>query len=360
MVVRRISLRDFRNYARAELALGDALTVVHGPNGAGKTNLLEGIYFSLTARSCRTSNERELVRSGEKVTRVVAEVGGDGGAHTLEVGFSPTEKEKRVRVDGAPLERGGAPPPRPVVCVFLPDRLELVKGAPASRRSHLDQVVAAMWPARGETRTAYSRALAQRNALLTRVRAGASRPDLLDPWDAELARHGAQLMADRARVVAAIAPPFAARAAELGLPEPVELRYAPRSKAADADGLRRELVERRSADLDRGFTTHGPHRDDLALLHGTRPLRTLGSQGQQRVGLLALPLAERDVLGARGRPPLMLLDDVMSELDATRRERLSELVRPGGQALLTTPALDPVPGASASHLPVPAGPARPH
>jgi DNA replication and repair protein RecF len=181
MVVRSISLRDFRNYARAELELADGLTVVHGPNGAGKTNLLEAIYFSLTARSCRTSNERELVRSGESVTRVVAEVAADDGTHSLEVGFSPAEKEKRVRVDGAPLERGGAPPPRPLVCVFLPDRLELVKGAPASRRAHLDQVVAAMWPARGETRTTYSRTLAQRNALLARVRSGASRADLLDP-----------------------------------------------------------------------------------------------------------------------------------------------------------------------------------
>src|SRR3954451_14654931 len=346
MVVRSISLRDFRNYPRAELTLADGLTVVHGPNGAGKTNLLEAIYFSLTARSCRTSNERELVRSGEAVTRVVTEVLGDDGSHTLEVGFSPGEKEKLVKVDGAPLERGGAPPPRPLVCVFLPDRLELVKGAPAARRAHLDQVVAALWPARPETRGAYSRALAQRNALIARVRAGASRADLLDPWDAELARHGAQLMADRARAVATVAPAFAARAAELGLPEPVELRYAPRSKATDAEGLRGELLERRAADLERGFTTHGPHRDDDALLHGGRPLRTLGSQGQQRVGLLSLLFAERDVLGARCRAPLMLLDDVMSELDATRRELLADLVRAGGQALITTTDVDHVPGAT--------------
>jgi DNA replication and repair protein RecF len=352
VVVRSVSLRDFRNYERAELELGDGLNVVHGPNGAGKTNLLEAIYFALTARSCRTSNEREVVRSGEPVARVVAEVGGDDVSHTLEVGFSPAQKEKLVKVDGAPLDRSAAPPPRPLVCVFLPDRLELVKGAPASRRSHLDQVVAALWPARAETRTAYSRALAQRNALVARVRAGASRADLLDAWDAELARHGAQLMADRARAVSSIAPVFSARAAELGLPDPVEVRYAPRSKAADAAGLRAELIERRGADLERGFTTHGPHRDDLALLHGGRPLRTLGSQGQQRVGLLALLFAERDVLGARGRPPLMLLDDVMSELDSTRRERLADLVRAGGQALITTTDVDHVPGASGADVTV--------
>src|SRR5919107_5233620 len=212
MVVTRISLRDFRNYERAELELGPGLNVVYGPNGAGKTNLLEAVYFSLTGRSCRTSNEREVVRSGEQVTRVVAGVAGeDGSSHTLEVGFAPSEKEKRVRGDGAVLERGGAPPPRPLVCVFLPDRLELVKGAPASRRSHLDQVVTALWPARAETRSAYSRALAQRNALLARVRAGASAPDSIAPWDAELARHGAELMSDRSEAVALLGPAFEER-----------------------------------------------------------------------------------------------------------------------------------------------------
>src|SRR4051812_25163044 len=162
--------------------------------------MLEAPYFAPTARSCRTSNERELVRSGEKVTRVVAEVSGDDAAHALEVGFAPGE-EKRVRIDGAALERGAPPPPRPLACVFLPERLELVKGAPASRRGHLDQLVAALWPARSETRAAYSRALAQRNALIGRIRSGQSRPSQLDAWDAELARHGAELIADRSRAV---------------------------------------------------------------------------------------------------------------------------------------------------------------
>jgi DNA replication and repair protein RecF len=345
MLVTHLSLRDFRNYTRADLELGPGLNVVCGPNGAGKTNLLEGLYFGLTARSCRTSNEREVVRSGTSVTRVEAQVSGTDRSHSLEVGFAPGE-EKRVKVDGAPLERGSAAPPRPLACVFLPERLELVKGAPASRRGHLDQVVAALWPARSETRSAYGRALAQRNALISRIRAGLSREGQIDAWDAELARHGAELIADRSRAVSSIAPHFARRAADLGLPEAVELRYLPRSKTTDADGLRRELNERRSADVERGFTQHGPHRDDLALLHAGRPLRTLGSQGQQRVGLLALLFAERDVLGARKRPPLMLLDDVMSELDATRRERLAELLRAGGQALVTTTDVEHVPGAA--------------
>ncbi|MFL5825999.1 MAG: DNA replication/repair protein RecF, partial [Thermoleophilaceae bacterium] len=230
----------------------------------------------------------------------------------------------------------------------LPDRLDLVKGAPAGRRGHLDQFVAALWPARGDARRAYGRALAQRNAVLARVRAGGARPALLDPWDAEHARHGEQLMEHRAAAVAAIAPMFAGRAEELGLPEPAELRYAPRS----AGDLRAELLERRASDLERGFTQHGPHRDDVALAHGGRPLRTLGSQGQQRLALLALLFAERDALVEQGRPPLMLLDDVMSELDEARRLRLADLVRSGGQALITTTEAAHVPGADAPDVTV--------
>src|SRR5688500_3578747 len=130
MVVRNVALRDFRNYERAEVALGEGLTVVCGPNGAGKTNLLEAIYFGCTGRSCRTSNEREVVRFGEKVARVSVETEGDDGRHLVEVGFE-TGEGKRLRVDGAAVERLSGVEARPLVAVFLPDRLELVKGAPA-------------------------------------------------------------------------------------------------------------------------------------------------------------------------------------------------------------------------------------
>ena len=344
MRVTSLTVRDFRNYERARLDLNQGLTVFAGPNGAGKTNLLEAIYFGLTGRSCRTSNERELPRFGQPAARVEVEVEADDGAHKLEVGLAPGA-EKKMLVDGAPVERIASVPVRPLVGVFLPDRLELVKGAPASRRAHLDQLVTALWPARADGRSAYSRALAQRNALVARIRGGGARAELLDTWDAELARHGIQLMHDRAEALRLVEPAFTARAADLGLPEPCVLRYLPRSKADDADGLVEELRERRQSDIDSGFTQHGPHRDDLALIHGDRPLRTLGSQGQQRAGLLALLFAERDALVERERPSLMLLDDVMSELDATRRARLAELVRAGGQTVITTTDADHVPGA---------------
>jgi DNA replication and repair protein RecF len=230
--------------------------------------------------------------------------------------------------------------------VFLPDRLELVLGAPALRRSHLDQVVAALWPSRAATRRAYSAALAQRNALLAGIRAGRASRASLPAWDAELSRHGMALMADRAATVERLAPRFAEHAAGLGLEGRVELGYRPRSKAADAEGLATELAERVDGDLERGFTGHGPHRDDLAFKREGRELRAYGSRGQQRLGLLSLLLAEREELAAeRGAAPLLLLDDVMSELDATRRERLTTLLRRGGQAVITTTELAHVPGA---------------
>ncbi|NLT05303.1 MAG: DNA replication and repair protein RecF [Solirubrobacterales bacterium] len=337
--------RDFRNYERFDVELAEHLTVVVGPNGAGKTNLLEAIYFGCTGRSPRTSSERDLVRRGAPAARVeVTSVDDEGTRHTLEAGLQPGEP-KRLRIDGSPVENLWSTPLRPLVSVFLPDRLDLVKGAPAGRRAHLDQLVAALWPARSETRQAYSRALAQRNALLGRIRAGGAGPATLDAWDAELARHGAELIANRREAVDALAPHFASRAADLGLPLAAEVAYRPRSRAADAAELAAELAERRAGDVERGFTVHGPHRDDLRLLHGGEALRDLGSQGQQRVGLLALLFGERDLLAQRrDRPPLMLLDDVMSELDADRRALLSALLREGGQGVLTATEREHVPG----------------
>src|SRR3954447_652331 len=240
--VTRLRLRDFRSYASAELAVGPGLTVIHGLNGAGKTNLLEGLYFGLTSRSCRTTNEREVVRFGESAARVEVEVSDDDGLHELAVGFQPGEA-KRLRADGAPVERLTGVAARPLVSVFLPDRLELVKGAPALRRAHLDQVVAAAWPSRAATRRAYTQALAQRNALLSRVRAGRASRSSLPAWDAELPRHGIVLRDDRAAATDLVRDRFAALAGELGLVGAATVAYRPRSSAATADELVAELAE---------------------------------------------------------------------------------------------------------------------
>jgi DNA replication and repair protein RecF len=341
----RLSLRDFRSYEQAELRLGAGLTVISGRNGVGKTNLLEGVYFACTGRSCRTANEREVVRFGAPLTRLELHTESATGPHVIAVGFQPGET-KRLSVDGASVERLTDVADRPLVSVFLPDRLDLVLGAPALRRGHLDQVVAALWPARAGTRRAYANALAQRNALVSAIRAGRAGRASLPAWDAELARHGVELMRDRAGATDLLIEPFGRHAEALGLEGGAEVGYRPRSKATDADALAAELAERTPGDLDRGFTGHGPHRDELSLRRAGRELRSYGSRGQQRLGLLALLLAEREVLAeARGTPPLLLLDDVMSELDATRRGRLVDVLRGGGQSVITTTELAHVPGA---------------
>jgi DNA replication and repair protein RecF len=341
-----VSLRDFRGYGDARASLGEGLSVISGPNGAGKTNLLEAIYFGCTGRSCRTNNEREVVRFGAGTARVVVQAEAEDGPHELSVGFVPGQP-KKMRVDGAPVERMLDVESRPLVSVFLPDRLELIKGPPALRRAHVDQFVAALWPARAATRRAYAQTLAQRNALISRIRAGRGSRDSLATWDTQLARQGIALMKDRAQAVDAVCGAFARLSEELGLDGDASVAYRPRSAAAEPGQLAAELAERVDSDLERGFTGHGPHRDELSTLREGRELKTYGSQGQQRLALLALLLAERETIAAeRSAPPVMLLDDVMSELDSTRREALVTLLRTGrGQSVITTTDIGHVPGA---------------
>jgi DNA replication and repair protein RecF len=342
-----LSLRDFRCYDDAHVELGGGLTVVTGANGAGKTNLLEGLYFACTGRSCRTSNEREVVRFGAPAARTVLTCEGEDGAHELAVGFVPGQP-KVMRVDGAAVERMLDVASRPLVSVFLPDRLELIKGAPTVRRAHLDQFVSALWPARSETRRLYSQTLAQRNALIGRIRSGRGSRGSLESWDMQLARHGIALMDDRRRSVELLSAPFRRLGTELGLEHDPAVSYKPRSRATEPAELARELAERLDGDLERGFTGHGPHRDDLATEHAGHDLRAYGSQGQQRLALLALLLAEREVIAAhRSAPPVMLLDDVMSELDRDRRQALVELLcSTPGQSVITATDLEHVPGST--------------
>jgi DNA replication and repair protein RecF len=341
--VARIAVLGFRNLAEQELELEEGVTLLWGPNGAGKTNLLEALGVALSGRSCRTRNDRDAIAFAESLARVEVEVRARCETHRFL--WSLTRGgERRHLAGGKPVGHEQARL-RPALGVFLPDRLALVKGPPAGRRDHLDRFIAAMWPGRVEARRAYGRALAQRNALLGRVRAGAASPGLLDAWDRELAEAGAELIRARGDAVVALADEFRAAAKELGLVGGAELRYAPRSDAGDPAQLTAELLERRESDVARGHTTHGPHLDELSTSLGDRSIRRFGSQGEQRTTLLALLFAERRaLLEARRTPPLMLLDDVMSELDPDRRELLAtRLAEGGGQAVVTA--------TEAAHLP---------
>lgn len=343
MVVESVSVLDLRNLAPGELQLAPGLNLLWGPNAAGKTNLLEATYMALAGRSCRTRDDRETIAFGRPLARSQVQVRvGDRRPSFL---FSVSRQDgRRHLVDGAAAGPDSASQ-RPSLAVFMPDRLALVKGPPSARRGHLDGFCNALWPARAEARRRYARALAQRNALLGRVRAAQASPSSLDAWDVELAATGIELMADRGEAVSHLAAGFESAARALGLSAEAAISYRPRSRAVEAEELVAELGDRRSSDIARGHTGWGPHLDEVALELSGRSVRRYGSQGQQRAALLALLFAERRALLDQGRPPpLMLLDDVASELDLGRRTLLVEhLAEGGGQALITATELDQLP-----------------
>lgn len=329
-------MREFRSYQRARAELADGITVLVGANGAGKTNLLEALYVGCTGRAVRTRAERELVRFGEESARVTIHTASAVTSHVVNVVVRRAER-KLIQVDGRQVDRVEPGEARPFVCVFIPDRVSLLKGPPALRRAHLDELGSALWPARANDRREYARALTQRNALLASVRGGRRSPASLPAWDHELAAHAIRLRATRERTVTALAQPFGDRARELGLEGDVSITYRPSAREEDVESLIAALEERVRSDLERGFSTYGPHRDELVLRVDGHAVRSYGSQGEQRLALLALLFAERDLLEhERGSLPLMLLDDVFSELDAVRRERLVDELAQRGQSVITT------------------------
>jgi DNA replication and repair protein RecF len=343
VLVTAIEARPLRSLERVRVPLRPGIVSVVGPNGVGKTNLVEALYFALTGRSFRTSDRRDLIPFGGSLARAEATVRDDDGIERRLLASVSRAEGRRHLLDGAPVDPATMARSRPPVAVFAPDRLSLVKGPPAERRAHLDGFLAARWPARGELRKLFGQALAQRNAMISRVAGGYGSPDGLDVWDAGVADAAAPLIGARAEAVAELAPWFAESLAELGL-DGGELTYAPRAEG-DAEALRAGLRERRDADLKLGRSSWGPHLDELKLSVAGRALRKYGSQGQQRAALLALLFAEREaLLRARRVTPLLLLDDVMSELDPGRRELLVTRLAAGGQTLITAADEESLPG----------------
>jgi DNA replication and repair protein RecF len=356
VLVTAVEARPLRSLSDVRVELGEGIVSLVGPNGAGKTNLLEALYFALTGRSFRTSDRRELIPFGAPLARAEVVVrDADRIEHRLLASVSRGEGRRHL-LDGSSAEPADLARHRPPVAVFSPDRLALIKGPPAERRAHLDRYVAARWPSRSALRQRYGQALAQRNALLARIAGGRSGGDL-DAWDAALAETAEALIEARSAAVAELAAPFSIAAEDLGLAGGGAIEYAPRAAGSAAE-IRAGLADRREADLRLGRSSWGPHLDELKIAIAGRSLRRYGSQGQQRLALLALLFAQREALLAAHRvAPLLLLDDVMSELDPQRRERLVERLSRGGQALITAAAEESVPSRALEHLvrmPVPA------
>jgi DNA replication and repair protein RecF len=346
VLVTAVEATPLRSLAQARVELTPGIVSLVGPNGAGKTNFLEALYFALTGRSFRTADRRDLIPFGGSFARAEAIVrDGDGTTRRLLASVSRTEGRRHL-LDGSPADPPTLLRNRPPVAVFSPDRLALIKGPPAERRAHLDRFVAARWPTRADLRQRFGQALAQRNALLARLAADRGAFADLDVWDTALADVAGALVAAREEAATELAGPFGEAAEELGLEGPAAIEYAPRA-AGSAEEIRAGLAARRAADLRLGRSSWGPHLDELKIATAGRSLRRYGSQGQQRTALLALLFAERDALLEAGRvTPLLLLDDVMSELDPGRRERLMERLARGGQTLITAASEDSLPSSA--------------
>lgn len=340
-----------------------------GPNAAGKTSLLEAIVLLAWGRSHRTSTDGELIRWGTDLARIEGRLGGD----TLELavvraGATGSAGRKRIRVNGI-ARRATSLSDHLRVVVFAPEEMLLVAGSPSLRRAALDQVAAARSPRFADAQTTYTRTLQQRNSLLRAIREEGASRDELRYWDSSFVEAGGEIVAHRLQLLADLAGPLAAAHAEIAPDEAAAdtglgLRYVTNAPAlpgeSPRDSLTRRLAETADKEVWNGSTLVGPHRDDIAFELGGRDLAGFASRGQQRTAILAFKLAELDLLtGLDGRPPLLLLDDVFSELDPERRAHLVRRIAELPQAFITTTTpddLDPALRAIATSWEVTGGP----
>jgi DNA replication and repair protein RecF len=319
------------------------LVLVVGRNGAGKTNLLESLHVGTQGFSPRTRSDGQIVRFGAETARV--SVQGARAARRLETEVTLMAHEgKRALLNGARLRAAEQLRTELQTLVFTPDRLTVVKGAPAVRRAYFDRALGRLAPARTALPAEYGAAVGQRNAALRRIAGGLSSKETLAPWTERVAVLGRDLTEARREAVGALAGPFETLAGGLGL-EGGRLVYD-----AEAPTVT-DLEARLWRDLERRTTSLGPHRDDVGILAGARDLRNFGSQGEQRIAVLSLLLAESALIeDRRSAPPLLLLDDVLSELDEGRRRALLEQLPEAGQTIVTATAVAALPAGVAPTL----------
>ncbi|MEU7802951.1 DNA replication/repair protein RecF [Micromonospora arborensis] len=360
MYVHRLELVDFRSYERVAVDLQPGANVLIGANGVGKTNLVEALGYVATLDSHRVATDAPLVRMGAASAVIRCAVVHDGRELLVELEIVPG-KANRARLGRSPARRARDVLGALRLVLFAPEDLELVRGDPAERRRYLDDLLVNRQPRFAGVRADYERVVKQRNALLrtaylARKTGGSRGGDLgtLAVWDTHLAQHGAELLAGRLELVAALTPHVAKAydavaagrgAASIAYRPSIELAEPTTDRAALAEALTAALAASRSAEIERGTTLVGPHRDELALALGPLPAKGYASHGESWSFALALRLAGYDLLRADGIEPVLVLDDVFAELDTGRRERLAELVGGASQLLVTCAVDDDVPAA---------------
>jgi DNA replication and repair protein RecF len=375
MRLTRLTLTDFRGYPAAELHPDPGLTIVAGPNGAGKTNLLEAVHVAITGRSHRAAADHELVRHGQPFARVRLDLADEAGGQPAAIELvipgegAPAEVRKRLTVNGAP-RRATTVSETARSVLFRPEEMLLLIGSPAERRRFLDGILAQRDRRAARDLAELLRVLAQRNALLRAIRREEATDEGLGFWDEQLAQVGSRVMAARLRLVRelgeripalhdAVAPPDEGDASvELTYLDTLKEAWPDRPAGADdpealAAAFRRRIADARQREMWNGVSLVGPQRDDLRVALGGRDVASHASRGQQRTIIVALKLAERDLLGAEDAPaPIVLLDDVFSELDRDRAERTLDLLLERGQVLVTTAELGLLPAGRRQRVPV--------
>ncbi|WP_273844870.1 DNA replication/repair protein RecF [Rubrobacter calidifluminis] len=339
--IRAIRLVNFRNYADASVVFSPGLNVVYGENAQGKTNLLEGVAFAASGSSPRTANDSEVVRWGAGFARAEMRVSlWSSCERRVSVGYAPGQR-KRLIVDGAPVGSlaeyaAGAAGVRAIT--FFPDDIRIVKGAPSDRREFIDSLLSTLKPSYARAASEYTRAVQQRNQLLRRIRDGLSSRRTLDTWDRKVIQLGLTLLKERSGAFPALAEHFTRSLRALYGPEKAAVRYR---YSTTPETYVQALRDAHEGDIERGTTSIGPHRDDLEVLLGGVNLTTYGSQGQQRLATLGLKIAAREFIRElAGEDPILLFDDVMSELDERRRRYLAEYFLGSAQALVSTTNLE--------------------
>lgn len=338
MHLKSLTLARYRNLAPLTLEPGPGTAVFVGKNAQGKTNIVESIYYCCTGRSHRTNHDRELIRWNEQTAYIKAEAQHRDGTHSVEIGLNQLGR-KLLKVNGLPARRAGELMGHVNAVMFAPEDLELVKSGPAVRRRFLDMDISQTDANYFYDLQTYQKALAHRNALLKSITFNPKLIDTLDVWDEQLASSGARIFVKRRRFAALLFEAAVLAHGKLAAAERLEARYLASLESGTvseaAEELKRLLLSGREGDVKRGSTGQGPHRDDFTLLVNGYDLRLYGSQGQHRTAALAMKLAELDVMReATGEQPILILDDVLSELDGSRRAGLMQAVQ-GIQSFIT-------------------------
>lgn len=340
MIVTGIDVENFRAFSKAHIDLDRGVNRLVGPNGVGKTTVLEAISISLTGMSFRTRLDRELIRYGQEYYRVELRADDVHGGHHFFVASYGLGGGKVLKINGVERKWRSSGVTRPYVQVFYPDKLELVKGAPVKRRAHIDRFIEALWPSRSDLRMRYRKALVQRNTILQSI-SGAIRHEEVDAWDREIAVLGMEIINNREEAIRLIDGLVGSKSNSIGMNGALSVEYRPSLNVVGCDEYADQLKACRQRDTMAGYTTKGPHRDEIRLIHNGKDLARFGSQGEQRLALLSLLFSEGDILNeVSGHSCLLLLDDVMSELDGERRKTLLGELKKYSQVVITSAIVD--------------------